>query len=142
MKITNKPWFIAIVCMVLMTGCKEENRSNQSNDTGTGSATNSTAQVPDPPQSTNALAADGGTVLDEKTMQIKLTTELSQNNKVVCLGRGLYFFAENDGDALDAMSSYLREHTNLVFVTVLSARENFSNPWYTGNASQIGRAHV
>jgi hypothetical protein len=94
---------------------------------------------PTPPMSTNAVSntADSNSVPtpDIKVMQVALTTGLSYGHKVIPLGRGLYYFNDNDDEAFDVVASYLRANTNLVAVAVFPAGENYSNGWYTGNTS-------
>ena len=146
MKTAKYALLISLVCGgIFLCGCKPDQSdpaTNAANGTDTNSvATNSPATNADgtvtqpPPPSINAVTSDTGTAFDLKTMQVKLTTELSQNGKVVFLGRGLYFFAVNETEAFDTVSSYLREHTNLLSIAVFSAKENYDNVWYVANGN-------
>ncbi len=143
MKTTKYGLLVAFVCGgIFICGCRPDPSATPADGSDTNSvatnspATNADGTVTQPPlPSTNAVTSDTGAALDLKTMQVKLTTELSQNSKVVCLGRGLYFFAANETEAFDTVSSYLREHTNLLSIAVFSAKENYDNVWYVGNGN-------
>ena len=79
-----------------------------------------------PPQ-----AAPGAAMPRIEDMRLALTTGLSQNQSCIPLGVGLYYFKANQDDGLEAVASYIHEHTNLVSVAVFSAYENFASTWYS-----------
>jgi hypothetical protein len=101
-------------------------------------------QTPSTPQPIRTNALSTATIdqhhyneftVSEKTMQVTLTTELSKISRVVSLGRGLYFFTANQSEALDSVSSYMRENTNIIMIAVISANENHGNTWIVGDTT-------
>jgi hypothetical protein len=126
---------LSLLCTALFgTGCEKNTSQNpQDQQTTNAQATATPAPTPVEPVINNAYTAQRRGASSMKDLQVLLTTELSKGSKVVALGRGLYFFAENDDAGLEMVTSYLHEHTNLTFVDVVSARENFGKVWYTGD---------